>query len=63
MKMDDERMNKFVMIYLSLILPVILMFIAIIFSSGVLWFLLILVWISAGIMLVFLPSNVETPNQ
>jgi hypothetical protein len=61
--MDDDRINKFIIAYCSLILPVILMVIAMMFSAGVLWFLLLLVWICSGIMLVFLPSNVEAPNQ
>lgn len=61
--MDSERLKRFTMVYLAIIMPVLLMAIAIISGAGVLYFLLLLAWLGAGILLVFLPTNPERNGQ
>lgn len=57
--MVSEKVKSFLTIYFAVIMPALLMVLAILYDSGVMWFLLFMVWICAGIMIVFLPSNPE----
>ncbi len=61
--MDWEAWKKFGMFWFALILPLIIFIIAIMTGAEVLWLFLLIVWICAGIMLIFLPSTAETAEQ
>ena len=54
--MDSEKLKKFIILYLALIMPALLMIFAIIYSAGILLFLLLVAWIGAGLVLVYLPT-------
>jgi hypothetical protein len=57
--MDSEKLKRFIILYLALGMPAMLMLIAAIYGAGILWFLLLLAWIGAGLLLVYLPSTQE----
>jgi hypothetical protein len=61
--MNWEAWKRFGLIWFALILPIIILLLAMATGAGVLWMFMLLVWICAGIMLVFLPSTAETANQ
>jgi len=54
--MDSEKVKRFIILYLALIMPALLLLLAAIYSAGILWFLLLFAWIGAGLLLVFLPT-------
>lgn len=55
--MDSEKIKKFIILYLALIMPALLMIFAVIYGAGILEFLLLFAWIGAGLLLVYLPST------
>ena len=61
--MVSEKVKNFLVLYFSLLLPVILFFITALVSANLIAFLLLLGWIGAGILIVFLPTHPESENQ
>lgn len=55
--MDSEKVKRFIILYLALIMPALLLLFAIIYGAGILWFLLLLAWLGAGLLLVFIPTT------
>jgi hypothetical protein len=55
--MDSEKVKRFIILYLALIMPALLMLFAVLYSVGILWFLLLFAWIGAGLLLVYLPTT------
>jgi len=55
--MDSEKVKRFIILYLALGMPALLMLFAVLYSAGILWFLLLFAWIGAGLLLVFLPTT------
>jgi len=50
-------------VYFALIAPALLMLVAILYNANMLWFLFLIVWFCAGLMIVFIPSNPETNDH
>ena len=55
--MDSEKVKRFIILYLALGMPALLMLFAALYGAGILWFLLLFAWIGAGLLLVFLPTT------
>ena len=55
--MDSEKVKRFIILYLALIMPALLMLFAVLYGVGLLWFLLLFAWIGAGLLLVYLPTT------
>ena len=55
--MDSEKLKRFLIMYLALIMPALLMLFAAIYSAGILIFLFLFAWIGAGLLLVYLPTT------
>jgi len=61
--MDSEKVKKFIILYLALIMPALLMIFAALCGAGILWFLLLFAWIGAGLLLVYLPTTQDRDNS
>lgn len=57
--MVSEDVKNFLVMYFSILLPLMLFIIAIIAGANILIMLLILSWLIAGFMIVFLPTHLE----
>lgn len=55
--MDSEKVKRFIILYLALMMPALLMLFAVLYGAGILWFLLLFAWIGAGMLLVFIPTT------
>jgi hypothetical protein len=55
--MDSEKVKRFIILYLALGMPAMLMLFAALYGAGILWFLLLIAWIGTGLLLVYLPST------
>ncbi len=55
--MDSEKLKRFLIMYLALIMPALLMIFAVIYGAGILIFLFLFAWIGAGLLLVYLPTT------
>lgn len=60
--MVSESVKDFLVMYFSMILPMMLFIIAIVTGANVLIMLLILAWLIGGFMIVFLPTHPEESN-
>ena len=61
--MNSEKIKDFLVLYVSLIMPVLLFIIAALTSANLLIFLFVFLWLGAGILIVFLPTHPESQNQ
>lgn len=57
--MVSEDVKNFLVMYFSVILPLILFIIAVVTGANILIMLLILAWLIGGFMIVFLPTHPE----
>lgn len=57
--MDSDELKRFLTTYFAFIAPAIILLLAIFSNAGVMWYLLLIVWLCAGLMIVFLPSHPE----
>ena len=55
--MDSEKIKRFIILYLALGMPAMLLLFAALYSAGILLFLLLIAWMGAGLLLVYLPST------
>ena len=55
--MDSEKVKRFIILYLALGMPAMLLLFAALYGAGILWFLLLFAWMGAGLLLVYLPST------
>lgn len=61
--MVSEKAKNFLVMYFSILMPVILFLIAIYTGANILILMLILAWLLGGFMIVFLPTHPEESNQ
>jgi len=61
--MDSEKLKRFIILYISLVMPAILMVMGAIYGVGILWYLLLISWLGTGLLLVFLPTAPEKNGQ
>jgi hypothetical protein len=61
--MNWEKLRGYLVFYVAIVIPALLMVVAVIASADVLWFFMLMVWIMAGLMIVILPSNPDTITQ
>jgi Flp pilus assembly protein TadB len=55
--MNSEKVKRFIILYLALGMPAMLMLFAAFYGVGILVFLFLIAWIGAGLLLVYLPST------
>lgn len=60
--MDADRIKNYLIIYISLIMPILFMILVVITEANLLWHLLFLGWLCAGLLIVFLPTHPESSN-
>ena len=56
------RFFKENMVYFSLVAPAFMLILAMLYNLGILCYILIILWFSTGLTIVFLPSHPETNN-
>lgn len=61
--MVSDRAKNFIVMYFSIIMPIILFLIAVATGANILIFLLVLAWLIGGFMIVFLPTHPEDARQ
>lgn len=59
----DDALKRTLLIYISLIMPVLLILLAVIAGAGFLVFVLLLSWFGSMLLIVFLPTSPEAEEQ
>ena len=60
---SDEMVKRTLLIYISLIMPVLLILLAMSVQAGFLIFVLLLSWFGSMLLIVFLPTSLDAEEQ